>query len=260
MKFETFERTVPFRPGWKREYYDGKVHLRPSWVTIDYSLKLTQRPERPTHGLRMCEATDRAQLIDAFIDSFCYAPEYACDSMKSYRKKAAEYVDGYFGSVRGERSPCSTVLEIEGQIVAAALVKLRPTLPPLLDCLFVRPACFRRGYATIVAARAVNRLVAHGQPILRSGAMLANEASIAWHRSFGFLERPEYFLAQSRYFNAIHERGRLEKCNLATAEQLAEWDAKIASLKDEFERLSLAEDRSNKPLTAEVANHAEKAK
>lgn len=238
MKFETFERTVPFRPGWKREYYDGKVHLRPSWVTIDYSLKLTQRPERPTHGLRACEASDRAQLIDAFIDSFCYAPEYACDSMKSYRKKAAEYVDGYFGSVRGERSPCSTVLEIEGQIVAAALVKLRPTLPPLLDCLFVRPAYFRRGYATTVAARAINRLVAHGQPILRSGAMLANEASIAWHQSFGFLERPDYFVAQSRYFCAINERERLEKNNLATTEQLLEWAAKIASLKEVFDRIS----------------------
>ena len=68
--------------------------------------------------------------------------------------------------------------------------------------------------------------------------MLANEASIAWHQSFGFLERPEYFVAQSRYYCAIHERERLQKCNLATPEQLAEWAAKIANLKDTFDHLS----------------------
>jgi hypothetical protein len=27
MTFETFERTVPIRPGWKREYYGGMSHV-----------------------------------------------------------------------------------------------------------------------------------------------------------------------------------------------------------------------------------------
>jgi hypothetical protein len=131
--------------------------------------------------------------------------------MRQFRAKAAEYVDGFFGDVRGAWSPASAVVVRAGRIVAAALIKDRSPKPPLLDCLLVRPTCFRQGLATVVATSAVNELVAAGFATLRSSAMLANEASIAWHAAFGFREIPDLFVAQARCYSALYERERLKE-------------------------------------------------
>jgi N-acetylglutamate synthase-like GNAT family acetyltransferase len=237
MSWDTFWRTVPVRPGWKREYYDGKAHVRPSWSSVAYELDLARRPERRMPGLRTCTPSDRYELVDAFIDSFRYAPEYADYPMKKYRQKAAEYVDGCIGTVRGEMSPASTVLERDGQIVAAAIIKVREKRPPLLDCLLVRPRCFRKGFATAVVARAANRLVRLGFSKLESGAMLANEPSLAWHLAFGFREKPNYFTSQVRYHSAIYERERLVKYCGAKPDNLVELDERIAQHKAEYRRV-----------------------
>jgi len=180
---------------------------------------------------------DSAELVAAFLDSFRFAPEYADYPMRGFRAKAADFVKGFFGDVRGVWSPASTVLVRGGQIAAAALVKDRAPKPPLLDCLFVRPAYFRQGLATAVAARAVNELAAAGFTTLRSFAMLANEASIAWHTAFGFRELPDLFVAQARCFSAMYERkrlaeiGRLADNDRARLTALAErWSAEVRRL------------------------------
>jgi RimJ/RimL family protein N-acetyltransferase len=216
MSFETFERTVPVRPGWKREYFGGMARVRPSWTRVTFELSPAPRPALRVRGLRPLRADDAAELLPAFLDSFRVAPEYAEYPMKVFRKKAAEYMTGFFADVRGAWSPASAVVAPEGQIVAAALVKERPPQPPLLDCLLVRPPYFRQGLATAVATRAVNVLADCGFATLRSTAMLANEASLAWHAAFGFRELPDYFVAQARCFCAAHERQRLEKIGRLT--------------------------------------------
>jgi ribosomal protein S18 acetylase RimI-like enzyme len=216
MSFETFERTIPIRPGWKREYYDGMAHVRPSWAQVTFELSLAPRPAPRVQGLRRLRRDDAPELLTAFLDSFRVAPEYADYPMRAFRKKAAEYVTGFFGDIRGTSSSASTVVTRDGQIVAAALVKDRDAKPPLLDCLLVRPACFRQGLARAATASAVNALAAAGFLTLRSTAMLANEASIAWHTAFGFRELPDYFVAQARCFCAGYERRRLEKIGRLT--------------------------------------------
>jgi ribosomal protein S18 acetylase RimI-like enzyme len=216
MSFETFERTIPIRPGWKREYYGGMARVRPSWTTVTFELELVQRPERRVRGLRPVVPEDAPELVDAFLDSFRFAPEYAAYSMRDYRAKAAEFVTAFFGDVRGTWSPASAVVVQDGRIAAAALLKEPTPKPPLLDCLLVRPAYFRRGLATAVAIRAMNELAVAGFTILRSFAMLANEASLAWHTAFGFRELPNLFVAQARYFSAAYERERLQKLGRLT--------------------------------------------
>jgi hypothetical protein len=233
MSFETFQRTVPVRPGWKREYYGGMARVRPSWTTVTFELDLVQRPQRRVRGLRPVAP----ELVDAFLDSFRFAPEYVAYSMKGFRAKAAEYVKGFFGDVRGTWSPASAVVVRDGRIAAAALVKDRNPKPPLLDCIFVRPACFRQGLATEVVARAVNQLAAAGFRTFRSFAMLANETSIAWHLAFGFHERPDLFVAQARYFSASYERERLLEFGRLTDVDRERLTAEVDRWRAEWKRL-----------------------
>jgi GNAT superfamily N-acetyltransferase len=218
MSFETFERTVPIRPGWKREYYGGKAHVRPSWTTVTYRLVIALRPAPAIKGLRPVRSEDEPALYDAFLDAFRVAPEYADYPMAKYRTQARKYVAGYFADVRGNPSPASRVVLRRGVVLAAALVKERDGKCPLLDCVFTRPGSSRRGLATAVTAAAVNDLSARGYNELRSSALLANEPSLAWHARFGFEELPDSFVAQARCFSAKYELARLKRLGRLTAE------------------------------------------
>jgi ribosomal protein S18 acetylase RimI-like enzyme len=216
MSFDRFQRNVPVRPGWKREYFGGMARVRPAWTGVVFELDLIPRPVPRVRGLRPVVPGDAAELITAFLDSFRFAPDYAAYPMNGFRTKTAEYIDGFFGDARGAWSSASAVVVREGRIAAAALIKERTSKSPLLDCLFVRPAHFRKGLATAVAARAVNELAVAGFTTVRSYSMLANEASIAWHTAFGFRELPDLFVAQARYFSALYERDRLGKVGRLT--------------------------------------------
>jgi RimJ/RimL family protein N-acetyltransferase len=214
MSVEEFERTIPNRPGWKREYYDGIARVRPSWMGVRFELDLTPRPAVVIPGLRTPTPKDADALLDAFVDAFRFAPEYCGNPWPDYRRKAAEFVRGYFGEVRGRPSAASAVVADGGTILAAVLVKDRDDRPPLLDCLFTRPARFRTGLATAAATAVVNRLVTEGRRRLVSGAMLANDPSIAWHDRFGFREVPCVWVAQARALTARYEIERLDKLGL----------------------------------------------
>jgi hypothetical protein len=94
--------------------------------------------------------------------------------------------------------------------------------------------------ATAVGASAVNKLVAAGFATLCSSAMLANEASIAWHTAFGFRELSDLFVAQARCYSAVYERERLEEIGRLTAEDrerltalVERWQAEVRRLHDQ---------------------------
>jgi len=237
MSFEKFERTVPVRPGWKREYYGGLARVRPSWTRVTYELDIAPRPTPLVRGLRSVASDDAGELQAAFLDSFRFAPEYADYDMRGFRAKAAEFIKGFFGDVRGVWSSASTVVVRNRAIVAAALIKDRSPKIPLVDCLFVRPDYFRQGLATAVAARAVNELAAAGFTTLRSYAMLANDTSIAWHTAFGFRELPDLFVAQARCYSALYERERLEEIGQLTSHERERLSAIADRWKTEIRRL-----------------------
>ena len=242
MAFETFERTIPWRAGWKREYYGGSAHVRPSYATCVFEHELGARVEIPSVEIRPVRPEDRPELLDSFLDAFRYAPDYCGYPMVAYRKAARDYFEGFFGGNRGEWCPNASCVALHGdRIAAAVLVKIRGD-GPLLDCLYSRPDRFRKGLATAAATFGVNRLVAAGHRTLKSCASLANEPSNAWHARFGFVELPNWMTAQSRYFNALRELERRKNWGSITPGEEAAAAVEIRTFEREYDRITAIEE------------------
>jgi RimJ/RimL family protein N-acetyltransferase len=224
MSFAAFE-SLPHRLGWKHEYYGGKAHIRPAYMSVTFVLNLTPRTGRRQAGMRPVTPDDARALVKPFLAAFAQAPEYVGYSAREFRKKAIDYLAGFFGEVRGEWSPASVVAEVGGEILGAALVKRREQ-GPLLDCLFVHPWHGRQGWATALVTRAVQTLLAEGVSKLQSSVHLANEASLAWHQRFGFREVPDGWIAsyRARFFaHELERRKDLSEAERALLEKVADY-------------------------------------
>jgi ribosomal protein S18 acetylase RimI-like enzyme len=235
MSFAAFQR-LPHRLGWKHEYYGGKAHITPGWITVKFQLALAPREPDQRRCLRPLNPADAAALEAPFLAAFAQAPEYVGYPAHRFKRTAGEYLERFFGTVRGEWSPVSVVAEVDDAIVGAALVKMQPN-DALLDCIFVRPEYVRRGLATAMATRVVNALVKAGPSLLVSSAMLANEPSIAWHQHFGFHEVPDLWVASHRWrfyeYEIERHRGfkHVTEAELARlAEAAAHWLAEVQRL------------------------------
>jgi len=235
MSFAAFER-IPRRAGWKYEYYGGQTHITPSHITVSFLLDLAPRPAHSLPGIRSVTPADADALLPPFLEAFRESPEYAGYRATIFKNSARKYIAGFFGKVRGQWSPESIVMENEGEIIAAALVKHGRTLP-LLDCLFVCPGHTRKGLATTLVNHVVNRLRELGETRLLSYVLLANEPSLAWHHHFGFHEVPDLWVATNRLqafayqlerHQALEDLPETEFARLA--EQTARWQAEMDRL------------------------------
>jgi RimJ/RimL family protein N-acetyltransferase len=235
MSWEAFER-LPRRMGWKHEYFDGTAYLRPSSRHVTFKLHLAPRDPGRRRGIRPVTPDDEPALRRPFLEAFALAPEYVGYPMRKFRRAAEKYLAGHFGDVRGTPSPVSALAEVRGEIIGAALVKDRPE-GPLLDCIFVHPGHGRKGWATALAAHAVNELVRCGAARLRSSAMLANEASLAWHARFGFRELPDEWVAGARWRHYIYELERHDRLGDLSPAERAELEAKVRYWAKESDRL-----------------------
>jgi GNAT superfamily N-acetyltransferase len=241
MSFAAFER-LPHQLGWEYEYYGGRAHIAPATPLVTFVLSLEARAVSKREGVRPLSVEDAARLRAPFLDAFRLAPEYADFSLDEYRRRASQYIHGFFGSVRGEWSPISVVAEMKGSIIGAALVKRRQT-GPLLDCLFVCPNHARRGLATALVSRVVEGLCRDGHTQLLSYAMLANEASMAWHTHFGFQEIPDLQVARLRHRCYQHELDRHHRLGDLTETALAALGETAARCQADVERLRDLEKR-----------------
>ena len=235
MPFETFQQ-LPHQLGWKHEYYGGKAHITPGPTLVTFVLPLEPPPAQSDKGIRPLLEKDLPALHSPFIDAFRLAPEYADFSLDEFHQRAAQYLHGFFGTVRGEWSPVSVVVEIQGRIVGAAMVKQRQS-GPLLDCLFVCPGQARKGLGTALVNRVVEGLLQRGETQLVSYAMLANDASMAWHHRFGFREIPDLYVSSLRhrfFFQELERHRRLADLSLA---DLAALEETVARYESEVERL-----------------------
>ncbi len=232
-----FARAHPIRPGWKREYFGGTAYLRPNWLMVIFERWLTPAPPVVAAGLRPITEADVPLLRDLFVDAFRAAPEYADDPDEAYPANADRYLAGFFGNERGGWSTASRVLVRGGVAVAAATIKFGARWP-ILDCLMVRPRCFRQGLGTLAATASLAALAAEGHPRVRSAAKLANEESIAWHRAFGFTELPCQMVTESRWRCAANELERLAQLGLLTPEQRAAATADVARFRAELDAIA----------------------
>jgi GNAT superfamily N-acetyltransferase len=205
MSFDAFE-LLPWKPGWKYEYWDGIAHITPRHKTVTVRAGVRPRSVPAGRRIRVVHPDDEPRLAEVYVAAFEDTMDY-CDYDKSaIAGSALTTITSFFAGKRGDPLETSRVeLDEQGAITGAALLVGENEQPPLLDMLFVAPSRQRDGVATALVAAASNVLHEAGERFLDSRFMLGNEPSEAWHRRFGFVELPDLSLARLRYRSKQHE-------------------------------------------------------
>jgi GNAT superfamily N-acetyltransferase len=233
MSFEEY-RALPMHPAWRHEYYGGMAHLSPRDTAVAFlRLPVAPRPPVPlpaAHCLRPPDPdADRDALADAFFCAFAETVEYCDWDEENIRVAARDAVRTCFAGRRGAFLPGFSRLVVSDSVgVVAAALLVRPESEPTahLDLLFVRPEAHRTGLATAAVTDCVNALHAAGELLLTSAYHVGNDASVAWHTRFGFVEEPDLDLACARLRCARHAA---ELCRGDADERMAR-EAEVARL------------------------------
>jgi len=216
MSWEDFE-LLPVHPGWKHEFWDGTAHLSPRERSAVARVEARPRPVVSALPIRALTRADETELVSAYLDAFGDTVEYCDWEPNQIDESARKTIREFYAGRRGEAHPASCLSldpasEAASEAIAgAALLVTKKDGVPMLDVLFVRPPWQRSGLATALVSWALNQLHREAIAVLRSRYHLANEASRAWHRAFGFVEEPDLHLAELYYRSAVHELARLEK-------------------------------------------------
>lgn len=258
MTFEEWER-MPWRFGWKHEYWDGCAHTTPRHNHVLVSLRVAPRVTgSPPHvTLRAVEESDAEALIETFVETFEDGVEFCDWGTEKIHEHARRNIADFFAGRRGAPHPSSRIAvpiadeavssESSGAVrppaVLAAALFTQKSDAVVLDLLMVRPAYRRRGIADLLVGAGLNDLHAQGETILRSAHHVANGESAAWHQSFGFAEEPDLHLArlrQSFYYHEVTRRdasgddGTEEYADIKTAYEF--WHARVEELEEVCER------------------------
>lgn len=227
MAFEAFER-LPRKPGWKYEYFNGEAVLSPNSLCAVTTVAVATRTVRSRFPLRSVTPVDESPLIDAYLEAFKDTVEYCDWPAEAVERSAHEAIQKFWKP--GEASSGLAVADKHREdpcVLGAALV-IEGRSGPVLDLLFVRPRWQRQRLATVLVGAVLGRLHDGGARHLTSRYLLANEASRAWHRSFGFVDEPDLWVARAYHRCARHavwrtaqmggvderERVRLEEATL----------------------------------------------
>jgi GNAT superfamily N-acetyltransferase len=190
-------RLLPRDPGWRYEYFDEMAHVTPRARFATVRVGVGPRPLEPPLPLRSVVASDREELLAAYVAAFADSVEYCDVPAEGISRSARENIRDFYAGDRGEALPSSCVAvddaaEDPVEVVAgAALVTRAEDGCPLLDMLFVRPRWQRRGLAAALVSWSLRELLAQGEAALRSRYLLGNEPSRAWHQHFGFTLEPD---------------------------------------------------------------------
>lgn len=206
---------LPYQPGWKYEYWDRCAHITPNHQTAVTMATVTPRPVNTPCTIRHVRPEDEAPLLAVYLEAFADNQAF-CDYTDEQCLDAARR--DLRDSFTGHRAPLLTASRVAvateamgEQLVGGALLSRDQEYGPVLDLVFIRPQWQRRGLATALVASAMNALHQAGEGTLTSCYQLANPASQAWHRAFGFIERPDLRYAQAYYRRAQQELFRREK-------------------------------------------------
>lgn len=197
MSLEEFH-LLPQSPGWKHEYFDGMAHITPRarFATLRVGVGSFRGLEPPL-PLRGVAASDREELVAAYVVAFADSVEYCDVPSEEVSRSARENIRAFYAGGRGEALPSSCVAvdkdakDAVEVVAGAALVTRAEDGCPLLDMLFIRPRWQRRGLATALVSWSLGELLALGETALRSRYHLGNEPSRAWHHRFGFTLEPD---------------------------------------------------------------------
>jgi L-amino acid N-acyltransferase YncA len=240
MPFEAWDR-LPYQPGWKYEYWDGCAHITPNHQTAVTTATVTPRPVNALCTIRHVLMEDEAPLLAVYLEAFADNQAF-CDYTQ------AKFLDAARRDLResftGHRAPLLAAARVAvateatgAQPVGAALLSRDQEYGPVLDLLFIRPQWQRRGLATALVASAMNALHQAGEGTLTSCYQLANLASQAWHRTFGFVERLDLRYAQAYHRRAQQELSQRQKVEKLTAAERAALHAEVQYWHDQVEAL-----------------------
>ena len=239
MSVEEYHRQ-PIRPGWKCEYYGGKMWLQPrhSVAIVRYETVLRAAAIPEGFCLRPVIPEDAARLIPAFYDAFRESVDYWGYGRDTLKKSAQESISSCFAGKRGTfHSASFLALAPSKRSIAGAAMVVTDIDGPNLDLLFVRPRWQRLGLATALVQSAVNALHEAGEACLDSGHDVANAASADWHKCFGFRELPDLTRAKEEAACARSELRRRQDDGLLKAVDCRELAGRAAHWKREVAAL-----------------------
>lgn len=231
MKSKEIEMTIeefhliehPF--GWKTEYWDGKAHLTPREHIVTTRLDISERTNTNSSertntsnfNLIPMMQSYKAQMIEAFFETFKDSVEFCNWEEEQIYKHAEKNINNYFEGKRGE--PISnSVMVLDNsnnpKVLGLALFLFDKKGNVRLDLLFVRPEYQGKKMATEMVSNVVNYL--HGQAVkeLFSDYHICNEASRSWHHRFGFKDVFDQLYIRLKYSWLKHEIWRHQKLGL----------------------------------------------
>ena len=238
---------LPFEPGWKCEYWNGKAHYEPRYHAVVTTIAVGRRDVNADCLLRRPTEPDVEALMPVYVAAFGETIEYFGYSRAQIAEAARRDLAHYFSGQHGRPTSASCLAVSSGanpdeeNLVGAAMVTSTEN-GPLLYLLFVAPQWHRRGLATAMVSAAINELHELGEKALTSKYHIGNELSMSWHQRFGFVEEPDLRRARLYMQRSRTELWRREKLGSLTAEELAKLTAEVTRWEAEVEKLERVED------------------
>jgi GNAT superfamily N-acetyltransferase len=223
MTIEEYQ-VLPWKRGWKYEYFDDAVFISPrQWVeTVQLSIHqqdytIAHAVQAPIESLRLAIAEG---LHAAYRDSIEF-----CDYDDGYFAKAVETMTHNFLEFSHMNHAWLITFPHKEEVRVLAGCYVKPIADEgvihseqsriRLESLFVRPEWQRAGLATALLKHLVNQLSNEGHTRLESGYFVGNEASTAWHRRMRFEVMPDLRITRIDKHHAHHELERCEQLGLA---------------------------------------------
>ncbi len=237
MTWEEYE-VMPWRLGWKHEYFNGMAHLTPRQQSVLTIVEVASRDVPTACTIRAIVPADADELKRLFFEVFHDSLEY-CDYEEADIQQSAERcIDAYFEAEQASLLGMSQgAIAPDQSLIGAALVIEQEERPPLLRLLCVAAPWQRQGIATCMVATILNGLCSTSYQQLESRYFLANEGSRNWHRKFGFQDQPDVFVTRLYFRLAQHELWRQEQLGQLSAAELAVLTAECDRLQKEVESL-----------------------
>lgn len=214
MSIEAFHR-MPWRLGWKHEYFEDRAYLSPSYVSMEVYLPAPSWPPEisglPGEGsaqIRAVDAADAPELERLFFDAFRPSVEFIGYGDGDVRARAREALRAYF---EGGPHPQASRVVVEEHGIVGAMIVIETDGNPFTHLLMIHSARQRIGLGRALLSNVTAALRKRGCDVLRSRFFVANEPSCRWHGKVGFIEDPD-FAATSHYRSFYrHELLRLQE-------------------------------------------------
>ncbi|HEV2668504.1 MAG TPA: GNAT family N-acetyltransferase [Blastocatellia bacterium] len=241
-------RLLPFEPGWKCEYWDGKAHYSPRCHAVVTTIAVAPLDVNTDCLFRQPAESDIEPLTTVYAAAFRETIEYFGKSQEQVAEAARRDLTNYFAGKHGQPTSASCLAIAPGsnpdeETFAGAAIVTSTENGPLLYLLFVAPQWQRRGLATAMVSAAINELYELGEKTLTSRYHIGNEQSLAWHQRFGFVEEPDLRRARLYLQQSKVELWRRERIGGLTAEERAKLIADVARWSAEVEKLERIEDQ-----------------